>query len=273
MTISEKSWVKYIEDLRKVNETAAKLMMEFMHINRDPDGLWDSPETRQEIINYAYGLSSKYGEAAAELACEMYDAAGALSAVTLPPAVPADMPTYGDIAKAVNGTLKQSANESLVASALARQVKLVSVDTVMHNALRDGAEWAWIPHGETCAFCIMLASRGWQQASSKALRNGHAQHIHANCDCTYAVRFDRNTEVQGYDPQKYLDMYYGDGIDPDILEDIHDEYGLGSPESRLNAMRRQFYRDNRIKIRAQQASAAEKRKELNSSTAEETDVE
>lgn len=253
MTISEESWVNYIDNLRKVNDKAADLMLEFMDLHRDADGLWNSLEARQSIIEYAYGISGKYGEAAAELACEMYDAVGALSDVIIPAAVPAEVPTYADIAKAVNGVLKQSSEASMVASAVARQVKMVSVDTVMKNALRDGAQWAWIPHGDTCAFCIMLASRGWQKASKKALKNGHAEHIHANCDCTYAVRFDSRTEVEGYDPDKYLDMYYDAGGD-------------------LNEMRREFYADNKEKINAQKRSAYVKRQELNSSKAEEADV-
>lgn len=262
MTISDASWRKYISDLRKVNDEAARLMLEFMDLHRDPDGLWNSREVRQAIIQYAYGLSSKYGEAAAELACEMYDAVGALSDVIIPAAVPAEVPTYADIAKAVNGTLKQSSNLEMVASAVARQVKMVSVDTVMKNALRDGAEWAWIPHGDTCAFCITLASRGWQKASKKALKNGHAEHIHANCDCTYAVRFNSRTDVQGYDPDKYKRMYYDAPLDGQ----------RATGKNRINAMRREFYADNKETINAQKRSAYAKRQELNSSKAEEADV-
>ena len=262
MTISDESWSKYISDLRKVNDEAARLMLEFMDLHRDPDGLWNSREVRQAIIQYAYGLSSKYGEAAAELACEMYDAVGALSDVIIPAAVPAEVPTYADIAKAVNGTLKQSSNLEMVASAVARQVKMVSVDTVMKNALRDGAEWAWIPHGDTCAFCITLASRGWQKASKKALKGGHAEHIHANCDCTYAVRFNSRTDVQGYDPDKYKRMYYDAPLDGQ----------RATGKNRINAMRREFYADNKETINAQKRSAYAKRQELNSSRAEEADV-
>lgn len=257
MTISEESWIKYIDDLRKVNDEAARLMLDFMHLHRDPDGLWNSREVRQAIIDYAYALASKYGEAAAELACEMYDAVGVLSDVIIPAAVPAETAAYADIAKAVNGTLKQSANENMVASAVARQVKMVSVDTVMKNALRDGAEWAWIPRGDTCAFCITLASQGWQPASKKALKNGHAEHIHANCDCTYAVRFNSKTEVEGYDPKKYLKMYNATD---------------GTPEEKINAMRREFYAENKEEINAQKRSAYEKRKERESSSAEEMNV-
>ena len=262
MTITESSWVNYIDSLRKVNKTAADLMREFINTHRDADGLWNAPETRQAIIDYAYGLSSKYGEAAAELACEMYDGMGVLSGVTLPAAVPAETATYSETAKTVNGVLKRSSNEETLSGAVERLVKLAAVDTVMQNALRDGAEWAWIPHGDTCAFCITLASRGWQPASKKAIKNGHAEHIHANCDCTYAVRFNSRTDVQGYDPDKYKRMYYDAPLDGQ----------RATGKNRINAMRREFYADNKETINAQKRSAYAKRQELNSSKAEEADV-
>lgn len=272
MTISEESWANYISNLRKINNKAAELMLDFMHLHRDEDGLWNSLEARQSIIEYAYGISGKYGEAAAELACEMYDSVGVLSDVVIPAAVPAEVPTYADIAKAVNGVLKQTAEAKMVASAVARQVKMVSVDTVMKNALRDGAQWAWIPRGDTCAYCMALAANGWQNASKKALRNGHAEHIHANCDCTYAVRFDTNTEVEGYNSEDYMDDFQNaldeQGIDENV-EDLH--YQQMNSEA-INAVRRENYAKNREKINAQKRSAYAKRQELNSSKAEEADV-
>lgn len=228
MKISEDSWKKFIGSLSKVNDTAAQKMTEFLDANRDSNGVWEDPEIRKLVLDYAYALSSKYGDAAAELACEMYDSVAELSNVQVPPAVPAPIPEYGEVAKAVNGIMKVSSKPDYIASGVSRQVKMVGVDTVMHNALRDGAEWAWIPSGDTCAFCIMLASRGWQKASKKALKNGHAQHIHANCDCIYGVRFDKDTEVEGYDPKEYLDMYYAaDEVDEG-----------GSARERINYMRR-----------------------------------
>ncbi|MBR4692904.1 MAG: hypothetical protein IKP17_09110 [Oscillospiraceae bacterium] len=38
-----------------------------------------------------------------------------------------------------------------------------------------------MPSGDTCAFCITLASRGWQKAGREAIKGGHAEHIHNNC--------------------------------------------------------------------------------------------
>ena len=126
--------------------------------------------------------------------------------VTIETAEIADLPEYGEVAKALNGAWQQGINN--MPGVVQRMTKQMGADSTLKNALRDGAQFAWIPGGDTCAFCITLASRGWQNVSKKTLRNGHAEHIHAHCDCQYAVRFDKNSNVEGYNPDKYLDMYY-----------------------------------------------------------------
>ena len=137
-------------------------------------------------------------------------------------------------------------------------VKQASADTMLYNAKRDGAQWAWIPSADTCAFCITLASRGWQPASKMQLKGGHAEHIHSNCDCNFCIRFSGDTNVQGYDPNEYFEEYQNaDG---------------STPEAKINAMRRENYAKNKEKINAQKRSAYEKRKELNSPEAEEQNV-
>jgi hypothetical protein len=131
--------------------------------NQYNDGLITLEEYENAAIDYAYALATKYGEAAGAAACEMYDAIASLQQANVPPAVPADTATMAQTAKAVKGTMK-TGNVNIVADATGRLVKLVGVDTMQQNALRDGAEWAWIPRGDTCAFCLTLASRGWQRA-------------------------------------------------------------------------------------------------------------
>lgn len=253
MVIKDRLWLKYITDLRRVNDEAAGFVLRYLEANGIPTDL----DTINALIEYANAICSKYSEASAALAAEMYDALAALSGVTVPPALPAPVPEMSEVAKAIVGTMK-TGNEEIISAAIGRLVKQTGVDTTMQNALRDGAEWAWIPSGETCAFCITLASRGWQRASRKALKNGHAEHIHANCDCTYAVRFDPFTEVEGYDPQKYLEMY----------EDADGR----KPKDKINAMRREFYDQNKEEINAQKRDNYEKRQERESSAAEETEV-
>lgn len=260
MTVSTDSWVKYVNALSKVNESATNELAKFIKAGFD----YGNPEDMKRLISYAYGISTKYGEAAAELACQMYDAMGLASGMLLEPAMPADVATYGDVAKTIYGTAKQSQNTEELLSAMVRLVKRTGQDTTIKNALRDGAQFAWIPHGDTCSFCIALASRGWQDASRDAIKNGHAEHIHANCDCAYAVRFNNSTQVGGYDPDRYRDMYY----DAPLLEGQKE-----NAKNRINAMRRQAYAKNKDEINAQKRmNYAERQERLNSSEAEEIEA-
>ena len=249
MDITAKAWQDFIRKLRTVNEAAAAKILDYLKTHPI-----QAYEDRQRLIEYAYLTAQKYGEGAAALACRMYDEIAAASKVAVPVAVPAAGPSVGEVAKTINGTLK-SGNASIVSEAIGRLVKQTGVDTTMKNALRDGAEWAWIPSGDTCAFCLTLASRGWLRASRAAIKNGHAEPIHANCDCTYCVRFDKKTNVAGYRPEEYLAMY---------------ESAEGStPDEKINAMRREIYAKNAEEINAQKRSNYEKRRERESSAAEE----
>lgn len=225
-TVSSKAWDKYISALRKLNNRATNRMLE--KINELGT---DDPEALAELIRYAYAIATRYGEGAAALSAEMYDALAELSGATVVPAVPAQTATYGDVAKAVHGTKLQSNNPQVMADSIGRLVKMAGVDTMQQNALRDGAEWAWIPNGDTCAFCLTLASNGWQRASRKAIKNGHAEHIHANCDCTYAIRFSDDVNVEGYDPE--------------ALKMIYDEAEGATPNDKINYLRRQLYAENK----------------------------
>lgn len=225
MKITAESWEEYIRSLSRLNEEAGQKMAEY--IARHGAGDTDT------LIDYAQALAQKYGEGSAELACQMYDAMARASGVQLPPAEPAAPADISETARMVNGT-RQS--PPLLQGGVSRLVKQTAADTTLKNAIRDGAEFAWIPHGDSCAFCMVLASRGWQRASKAALKNGHAEHIHASCDCEYAVRFDGRSTVAGYDPEQYLARYEAAGGD-------------------INAMRRAQYAKNKDAINAQKRAA------------------
>lgn len=236
MIISDATWTtQYIGRLRKINDAAADKIRKYLEKN-----IVVTLQDWNALIDFAYGVSTKYGEAAGAIACEFYDAVALASDVTVPAAVPAATATYAEVAKSIRGTGK-SGNIDLMAGSISRLVKMAGVDTTMQNALRDGAEWAWIPRGDTCAFCFTLASRGWQKASKKAIKNGHAEHIHANCDCTYAVRFSPDDDVEGYFPNEYREIYLNaDGK---------------KPEDKINSLRRGLYAENKDKINAQKRAA------------------
>lgn len=234
MKLTQAAWDDYISRLSRLNQKAGQLMREYMdeHPEADTDAL----------IRYAYAFVTKYGEGSAELACQMYDALAEAANAGVPAAEPAIPADYGEVARMVNATKDQ--NPANLPNGVSRLVKRAGADTTLKNAVRDGAEWAWVPHGDTCPFCITLASNGWQKASSKVLKGGHADHIHANCDCEFAIRFDHNTTVAGYDPEKYLKQYRDAGGD-------------------INKMRRVNYAANKERINAQKRAAyAERQKYL-----------
>lgn len=231
MQITAKTWNEYITRLSRLNQKAGQLMREYIGSH--------GTESTDDLIAYAYGLVTKYGEGSAELACQMYDALAEAANAGVPAAEPAEPADYGEVARMVNATKSQ--NPANLPNGVSRLVKRAGADTTLKNAVRDGAEWAWVPHGDTCPFCITLASNGWQKASSKVLKGGHAEHIHANCDCEFAIRFDHKTTVAGYDPEKYLKQYRDAGGD-------------------INKMRRVNYAANKERINAQKRAAYAARK-------------
>ena len=236
MQITANAWNEYITRLSRLNQKAGQLMRQYI----DTHGTGDA----DALITYAAALVTKYGEGSAELACQMYDALAEAANAGVPaaePAVPAD---YGEVARMVNATKNQ--NPANLPNGVSRLVKRAGADTTLKNAVRDGAEWAWVPHGDTCPFCITLASNGWQKASSKVLKGGHADHIHANCDCEFAIRFDHSTTLAGYDPEKYLKQYRDAGGDINKMRRVN----YAANKERINAQKRAAYAARRLREQA-----------------------
>ena len=237
--ISKNKWQKYIQKLAAIDQKASDLMAQWIAENGLEDG--------NALIEYAYALATKYGEASGELASEMYDLMAGTQKAIVPAAVPAETATMEEVAKGMMYGKYHSPRQ--IPSIIGRQVRQAGADTMIQNAIRDRTEWAWVPSGDTCAFCITLASRGWQTASKKVLKGDHAEHIHANCDCTFAIAFNENGKRQYdsiYDPQKYEDMYYSaDGK---------------KPQDKINAIRRAKYQQNKGYINAQKRDAYQAKK-------------
>ena len=235
MTITAAAWSKYSKRLSKINAEAAAKIQAWV----DKNGLDDV----DALIDYAYAIATKYGEAAGALSAALYDAIAEMSHANVEPAEMAPTPSYGEMAKTVRGVLKQSRNVAMIAAAVGRQVKRCGAQTTLKNAGRDRAEAAWIAIGDTCPYCLMIAAEGWKRVSPTS----QADHIHGNCDCTYSVRFNKDTQIGGYDPGRYQKMF--DDAEGDTMEE------------KLNSMRRDAYAENKDEINAQKRDAYALRKE------------
>lgn len=222
MQITSKEWLDYVTKLASINKKASTLLNDFIQVH--------GTEDMYPIIDYAYALVNRYGGASSELACQMYDQLAKLQNANVISAVPAELPDKSQIARAINGTKNQLNGPS---DAIGRLVKKSASDTMIQNAKRDGAEYAWINHGDSCVYCKYLSSFGWLHAN---LNNGNRYlgHIHNNCDCEFAIRFDGKSTVEGYNPEKFR-------------EEIENAEG-DTIEEKLNSMRRKKYdeiKDNR----------------------------
>jgi hypothetical protein len=234
MQISTEDWTRYISRLAEVNEAAANQMREYIRKH----GFGDT----DAIIQMADALATKYGEAAAAITCDMYDAIAEAQGMVLPPAEPARTPVIQETQNIIRSALERA--PSTVPDETGKLVKKTSTRTMRKNAARDGAQMALIPSGDGCAFCMMLASRGWESARKDSSFDAH---LHKNCQCEYAVRFNGDLNVQGYDP----DAIYDEFIDT----------GARTWNGRMNAMRRANYDKNKDMINAQKRAAYQHRKE------------
>lgn len=232
MQISTKAWKRYIEKLSAINSEAGKQMQEYVQKNGFGNTI--------AIISMANKLSQKYGEAAASVTCEMYDAIASAQRAGVASADPANVMSYEEIKKEMADPIARK-SESDVSGSVTRIVKMASADTMLQNAKRDGAEFAWIPSGDSCAFCRILASNGWRRASASTVKGNHADHIHKNCKCEFAVRFDGKSGVSGYDPVEYTDEY--------------NSAKGGSWKDKMNSMRREDYSQNKDQINQQKRGA------------------
>ena len=148
MRITTQAWETYIRRLAQLNEKAAQLMAEYLAAHGTAD--------TEALTDYAAALVQKYGEGSAELACQMYDAMAALQNARVSPAEPAAPASRREVARMVLATRESPPQ---MQRGVSRLVKRAGADTTLKNAQRDGAEFAWVPHGDSCAFCLTLASR------------------------------------------------------------------------------------------------------------------
>lgn len=238
MKVTKKQWSRYQKKLNAISTNAAKAMQVWIA----SQGGFTAIEFEVAIAK-AYALATKYGEASAALSALMYDAMAETAGANVASAVVAETATIGEVSKAIYGAGSFSQNDDYIAGTVGRLVKQAGADTTLQNAKRDGAQFAWIGNGDSCAYCEMMSSMGWQYASEDTIKGNHADHIHANCDCEFMIRFDNETTVEGYEPNTSL----------------YEQTAGNTFEEKVNTLRRAEYAQNKDEINAQKRIAYAKR--------------
>lgn len=111
----------------------------------------------------------------------------------------------------VNGDV--DAFNGKVSDLTAYYVKREAFQNMLKNCKKNGVRYARVPSGlETCAFCFMLASRGFVYwGEEEAGGYGHSYHSH--CDCIIVPGFSKDSgvnpdaQIEGYKPSELYDRY------------------------------------------------------------------
>ena len=96
-----------------------------------------------------------------------------------------------------------------------------------HTVWKGGGSWARVAHPGACAFCTLLASRGFDYTSRSAAGGGYSgAHFHDHCRCLVICRKRGHVEL----PESTIRAQK-------IYKKAHDEVGSTEPDVLLRAMR------------------------------------
>lgn len=219
-----------------------------------------------ELIDAALRVIESYGVQGKELGAQWYDFCASKAGVPADAASiePMDLQGYQF---ALEDLVSSFDLDEIDAEEMYRRITEMvgdvaantSRDAVYENMVRDQfldwrldpndrrVRYARIPVGETCAWCIMLASLGAWYLSYESAGGLDPDHFHAHCDCV-VVPYATPDDIPGYASSlgRYRDMYYTANSDrshgelsPELQERIsmarakHEEkYAAGETDKR-----------------------------------------
>lgn len=169
----------------------------------------------------------KYGAQANELAAQWYELCADRAGVKVDPALFQELNMSGLDAhvknllkRYVNGEEDLDTAIEFMLDMMGEEVMQTSRDQIFKSLDRDHSYarrtgrkgrtgYARVPTGrETCAWCFMLASRGYVYKSFESAGGLDPDHYHPHCDCV-VVAYNEPTAIAGYGDQynRYLGMY------------------------------------------------------------------
>lgn len=178
---------------------------------------FDVGMTRDEVVELATRIALKYSYLGCELGAQWYDLCSELAGLDVDPAELAEVDS-DELASRADSAYGRAHDSSLVADVLnyylQNQIENSIRRTGDANLWRDyergmaGGKWARVPVGETCAWCLMLASQGAWYLSEETAKGIDPGHYHDGCDCVAVYHADPES-IAGYaELASYKEMYY-----------------------------------------------------------------
>lgn len=180
---------------------------------------WDMSQPdamRNALLEIVPAITAEYGDAAAEAATLWYEEVRDAARVS---GGFAARPAAGVPAAVVEENVRYAAGQifignperalGIIASAIGRHIANQARGTIEENVRRDpsGPSYARVPSGaKTCAWCEMLASRGFVYYNAETA--GALGQFHDDCDCQIVPEFRKGKpRIEGYDPDAYRERY------------------------------------------------------------------
>lgn len=169
-----------------------------------------------EVIEEATRIAEKFALLGAELGAQWYDLCSELAGIDNEPAY-VDSPDSERLGARAREAIEQ-AGEKPFSSAFDIYMQTVINDSIRDtgtaNLWRDyerglaGGRYARVPVGDTCAWCMMLASQGAWYLTEESAGGFDPNHFHDNCNCKVVYHADAES-IKGYgELADYKRKYY-----------------------------------------------------------------
>lgn len=192
---------------RQLQEAAVDEFMEYIYEGMSID----------DVIDAATNVAMKYSYLGCELGAQWYDLCSELAGLDVESAYLPEVDETQVAAKA-RGAIESAPDASLVGDTvnyfLQNQINNSIRLTGTANLWRDyergksPGRWARVPVGDTCAWCLMLASQGAWYLTEESARGANPDHYHDGCNCIAVYHADADS-IAGYkELDRYKGMYY-----------------------------------------------------------------
>lgn len=169
----------------------------------------DPKRLQADTITFMQDVIATYGDMSAGIAADWFDevrdTSPAVAGVSTFRAVAAPPLPAEQIAGSTGWALSTDEPMVNLDGVLDRLIKQQGRDTIVYNTERDHARYARVPRGKTCAFCLLLASRGPVYGSKRSA--GEGKKFHAHCDCVIVPVWTHADLPHGYDPDELYKTY------------------------------------------------------------------
>ena len=189
---------------KQLREAALAEFMEYVYDGMDAD----------EMAEAAANVAAKYSRMGCELGAQWYDICSEAAGLDVEPAEYEDVDIDALTERAHSVVARPGDSKAtldmFLQNAIAESIRATGYANLWRDYRRGmaGGKWARVPVGDTCAWCLLLASQGAWYISEESALGKHAGHYHDGCDCVAVYHADAES-IAGYSAlESYKAAYY-----------------------------------------------------------------